>query len=124
MNEIPFRRVLYGQQKVTRTLDMLDLSSIWDALQPLATNRNEEVSRIAKDVLSERIRRNISRILYLYKDDAYKYEQECRMVRSVLEIAEGDITFEPIDDLDSPHSIRHYYHDNSLRIDTFWLPRV
>ena len=117
VNEIPFRRVLYGQQKVTRTLDMLDLSSIWDALQPLATNRNEEVSRIAKDVLSERIRRNISRILYLYKDDAYKYEQECRMVRSVLEIAEGDITFEPIDDLDSPHSIRHYYHDNSLSID-------
>ena len=117
VNEIPFRRVLYGQQKVNRSLDILDLTSIWNALQPLATNRNEEVSRIARDVLSERIRRNISRILYLYKDDAYKYEQECRMVRSVLEISDGDITFEPIDDLALPHSIRHYFHDSALSID-------
>ena len=78
VRDIPFRRVLYGQEKVTRALDTLDLTSIWNALQPLTTDRNERVSSTATDILSERIRRNITRILYLYKDDAYKYEQECK----------------------------------------------
>ncbi len=112
-----FRRVLYGQQKVTRTLKRLDLTSLWNSLKPLATNRNQEVSRTARDMLSELIRRNIARILYLYKDDAYKYEQECRMVRSVLEITDEDIFFEPLKERDSPHNIRHYYHDSDLSID-------
>ena len=117
VSDIPFRRVLYGQEKVKGALDTLDLTSIWNALQLLATARNERVSSTATDILSERIRRIIARILYLYKDDAYEYEQECRTVRSVLEIDESDIRFEPLDKMASPHSIRHYYQDSALSID-------
>ena len=112
-----FRRVLYGQESVTRTLDQLDLTSIWNCLNPLTDNRKQEVSRTAHDMLSEAMRRNIARILYLYKDDAYKYEQECRVVKSVLEITDGDIRFERLEQLTSPHSIRHYYQDSDLSID-------
>ena len=112
-----FRRVLYGQQKVTRTLERLELTSIWNCLDLLTDNRNQDVSRIAHNLLSEVMRKNVARILYLYKDDAYKYEQECRVVKSVLEIPDGDIGFERLEQLASPHSLRHYYHDNDLSID-------
>ena len=123
VRDIPFRRVLYGQEKVTRALDTLDLTSIWNVLEPLTTDRNERVGSAARDILSERIRRNITRILYLYKDDAYKYEQECRMVKAALEVAEGDIRFEPLDEVASPHTIRHYYQDSALRIDNILVTR-
>ena len=117
VRDIPLRRVLYGQEEVARALDTLELTSIWNALCPLTAYQNEKVSGAATDLLSERIRKNITRILYLYKDDAYKYEQECRIVKSALEVGEGDIRFEPLDDVVSPHSIRHYYQDRALRID-------
>ena len=123
VRDIPFRRVLYGKDNVTRALDTLDLGSIWSALQPLTTDRNERVSSAAREILSERIRKNITRILYLYKDDAYKYEQECRMVKAALEVDEGDIRFEPLDQVASPHSIRHYYQDSALRIDNILVTR-
>ena len=112
-----FRRVLYGQQDVTRTLERLDLTSIWDCLNPLTNNPNQEVCRTARDTLAEITKINIARILYLYKDDAYKYEQECRAVKSILEIADGDIQFERLEHLASPDSIRHYYEDSDLSID-------
>ena len=112
-----FRRVLYGQQEVARTLEGLDLTAIWNCLEPLTNNRDQEVSRIAHDLLSEVMRKNIARILYLYKDDAYKYEQECRAVKSVLEVADEDIRFERLEQLASPQSLRHYYHDSDLSID-------
>ena len=112
-----FRRVLYGQQEVIRTLERLDLVPIWNCLNSLTNNENPEVSRTANDVLSEVMRRNVARILFLYKDNAYKYEQECRKVKSVLEIADGDIEFERLDQLASPHSIRHYYEDSDLSVD-------
>ena len=117
MSRIPFRRVLYGQQQVTLTLDRLDPTSIWNCLNPLTNNPNQEFSGITHDLLSEIMRNNIARILYLYKDDAYKYEQECRTVKSVLEIADEDIRFERLERLASPDSIRHYYEDSDLRID-------
>ena len=99
-------------------MDTLDLTTIWKCLIPLTNNRNQEVSRTAHNVLSQEMKRNIARILYLYKDDAYKYEQECRAVKSVLEIDEGDIRFERLEHLASPHSLRHYYHDSDLSIDS------
>ena len=123
VRDIPFRRVLYGQEEVTCALETLDLTSIWNALHPLTTYRNEKVSSTATDILSERIRKNITRILYLYKDDAYKYEQECRMVKSALEVGEGDIRFKPLDNVSSPHSIRHYYQDRALSIDNILVTR-
>ena len=112
-----FRRVLYGQEKATRTLERLDLSSIWNCLDPLIDNRNQVVSRVAEVLLSEVMRKNMARILYLYKDDAYKYEQECRAVKSVLEIDDEDIRFERLEQLASPQSLRHYYDDSDLSID-------
>ena len=117
VSRIPFRRVLYGQQQVTRTLGRLDLTSIWNCLNPLTNNQNQEVSGIAHSLLSEIMRNNIARILYLYKDDAYKYEQECRTVKSVLEIDDEDIRFERLERLASPDGIRHYYEDSDLSID-------
>ena len=112
-----FRRVLYGQENATRTVERLDLSSIWNCLSPLVDNRNQVVSRVAGVLLSEVMRKNIARILYLYKDNAYKYEQECRAVKSVLEIDVEEIQFERLEQFASPQSLRHYYHDSDLRID-------
>ncbi len=117
VSRIPFRRVLYGQKQVTRTLDRLNLTSIWHRLKLLTNNQKQEVSDIIHDLLSEIMRKNIARVLYLYKDDAYKYEQECRAVKSVLEIADGDIRFERLERLASLDSIRHYYEDSDLSID-------
>lgn len=123
VRDIPFRRVLYGQEKATRALEALDLTSIWNVLQPLTAGRDERVNSAIRDILSERIRRNITRILYLYKDDAYEYEQECRMVKAALEVDEGDIRFEPLDEAASPHSIRHYYQDSALSIENILVTR-
>ena len=112
-----FRRVLYGQENATRTLEILDLPSIWSCLDPLTNHRNEVLSRVAQVLLSEFMRKNIAQILFLYKDDAYKYEQECRAVKSVLEIRDEDIHFERLEQLASPRSLRHYHHDSDLSID-------
>ncbi len=112
-----FRRVLYGQQNATRTLEILDLPSIWSRLEPLTDHSNHVVSRVAQGLLSESMRRNVARILYLYKADAYKYEQECRAVKSVLEIPDEDIHFERLEQFASPRSLRHYYNNSDLRID-------
>ena len=108
-----FRRVLYGQAEVNRTLKALDLPAIQICLKRLTDHSSEAGER-----LSNAIWGNLARIRYLYKGEAYDYEHECRLVRSALDIAEeSEIHFDPVKEGDSSYRVRHYYEDTDLRLD-------
>ena len=112
-----FRRVVYGRKYAKRTVQSLDLASIWNLLKPLMDGRDRAFRRAATEILSEAMWRNLARIRYLYKDDSYDYEQECRLVRSVLDVKKEEACFESWEATDIQLSIRHYYEDEDLRID-------
>ena len=111
-----FRQVLYGKDKVIRALEILDLPSICNCLQPLTDSGVESFRDTARRMLSESVWENLERIRYLYKDEAYEYEQECRLVISELDVPEGEIRFDPVEQPASSHRFRHYYQHNDLRI--------
>ena len=79
-----FRRILYGKEAANNTLEKLNLQLIWQLLSSLEPKTIKDNQTVHK-VLAEIIRKNIDRILYLYKSDAYYYEKECRIVKSILE---------------------------------------
>ena len=117
VNSKRFRRVRYGQDNATRTADILALRSIWNCLDPLTGSRDRELRCAAIEVFSEAMWKNLARIAYLYKDDSYSYEQECRLVRSVVDVPEGSVCFESVEGAASPDRTRHYYQDDDLRLD-------
>ena len=117
VNNERFQRILYGQDNATHSAQMLELQSIWNLLNPLTGSQHRELRRTANEVLSEAMWNNLAQIGYLYKDDSYEYERECRLVRSVVDIPEGDVYFQPVEPRASPQSNRHYYQDNDLSMD-------
>ena len=112
-----FRHVLYGNEDVVRTAYKLDLRRLLNALSPFTNGNNAHFMLIARKSISDVIWRNISEILYLYKREAYDYEKECRMIRSVLDIPKNDIRFSDSSGLNSSLGPRHYLWDNHLKID-------
>ena len=112
-----FRRVVYGQQYAKCAAQSLDLRSVWNLLKPLMESQDRAFSSAATEILSGAMWKNLARMRYLYKDASYNYEQECRLVRSVLEVNKGEAHFEPLGSTESPYNIRHYYEDEDLRID-------
>lgn len=117
VNSRRFRRVCYGQHNAARTADILALRSIWNCLDPLTASQDQELSSAAIEVFSEAMWSNLAQIAYLYKDDSYSYEQECRLVRSVVDVPEGSVYFESVGEADSSDRTRHYYQDDDLRMD-------
>ena len=112
-----FQRVLYGKHNVNRALEMLDLQSICNCLEPLTGSTVQSFRGTARRMLSETVWRNLARIRYLYKDNAYRYEQECRLVSSELDLQEDDVHFDPVVKSASTHRFRHYHQHNDLKID-------
>ena len=108
-----FRQVLYGQPDAQHTMDVLDISSILDCIKPLTDIRPAELKRIHQAIWA-----NLERIRYLYKGEAYCYEHECRLVKSVIDVdLANEVTFEPEGQPGSSFRIRHYYENEDLRID-------
>ena len=67
------RRVLYGEKPVAATRDLL--LPILDVVQPLA----QRYESLRKE-MSNTIWRRLEAIRFLYKNSAYKFEKECRVV--------------------------------------------
>ena len=109
-----FRQVLYGEKDAKRSakiLTNLNFTPIRQCLSPLTKNENQAVCRIANKVFSRELAKTrqagVDGISYLYKDEAYIHEQECRAVKLNSEINNKEICF------DYP---RHYFNDNKLSI--------
>ena len=67
--------------------------------------------------MAEVVWESLERIRYLYKNEAYEYENECRFVVAESNILDKDkICFEYQDRNNSPARIRHYYEHEELGI--------
>lgn len=106
------RRVNYGRLGVVSAQEILE-----PALQSLAILRHENLSRNVKRKLRCFLWDSLKEVSYLYKDQAYAYENECRFVLSEPPSSSGhDVHFEYETDRRKPPRIRHYCNDNALEI--------
>ena len=103
------RKVLYGTDEVDSTVKML--LSVLDVLYPLI-NLDNDIDRI----LIDSVWKSLEIIRYLYKDEAYEYEKEARIVVHKLRIHETDLSFEYNDYENLFPYIRHYYQDERLKV--------
>ena len=121
------RKILYGQEEVVKTLKKLDLKSIKECIGPIIKG-NEKTHRVTKDVIYRAAMESLAQIMYLYKDGGFDYEQECRVVKSSIDIpnvearkngqahTHKDVRFELLEGAQQYCSLRHYHHDRNLMI--------
>lgn len=107
-------KVLYGSDSVKETIQQLDVVSILRTLDPLIDVPDPLIQEQVRAKLSETVWQNTARIAYLYKDSAYNYEKECRLVEPARYIPDG-VNFQFIEHLDGYGQLRHYYEDDTLR---------
>ena len=117
VNHKPFQKVLYGGQKAARTIEELGLQCIVDSLHPLTGHPDPKWKSLSQKVVAETVWANLASIRYLYKGEAYDYEQECRLVKAGRDVPGADAHFERIDSGDRLETVRHYYLDGDLKID-------
>ena len=111
------RKVLYGadedkctEEILQRILDILD-----NALKPLISIGERSLKEKVREKLAEVIWRYLEKIRYLYKSEAYSYEQECRFVIPELDTKKDKICFEYQEQNNSP-DVRHYYEHEDLKV--------
>lgn len=105
------REVLYGEQKTKPSAEKI--LPILDELRPLIDADDLPTRKHARERLAEVVWRALDQIRYLYKDEAYKYENECRFV---LTMKEDNVRFEYHDRGDFPPRLRHYIEHEDLGI--------
>ncbi len=112
------RKVLYGDCKVNSTWkDLLTvLDDLYSVLDPLLNIDKQSLKEIIQKNLAEVIWKSLARLRYLYKSEAYRYEQECRFVIPELDADKDKICFEDKEHDNSPLHIRHYYEDDALKV--------
>ena len=103
------QKVLYGSEEVKSTAEAL--MPVLNLLDPLLEIDNS----LIREQLAEIVWKALERIRYLYKSEAYRYEQECRFVLLESDIEKDKIRFEYQDRNNSPR-IRHYYEHEALQI--------
>lgn len=110
------RKVLYGADKVKCTGKTL--RPVLEAIHPLVSIRKRSLKEKVREKLAEAVWKSLARLQYLYKSEAYRYEQECRFVIPELEIVNKDkINFEYKKQNNSPPYLRHYYEDDALALE-------
>ncbi len=103
------RKVLYGADAARVTeCAILPILAI---LSPLA-GIDEHTQRI----LTEAIWEPLERVRYLYKSEAYDYEDEHRFVVHKSDVDEGDICFDYSGNGDGQMRVRHYCEQEDLNI--------
>ena len=117
VNHQRFRKVLYGEDKAARTIGDLNLQRIVNSLSPLTSHPEPKWRSLSRRVVAECVWGNLASIRYLYKDEAYGYEQECRLVEAARDVPRDDVHFEQVGSADQLDTVRHYYHDCDLRVD-------
>ena len=113
-------RVAYGGAGAKATIKKLApaLKLLSSIIQTKAISTSKHRKYIEESI-AKTIWRSIERIRYLYKSDAYKYENECRFIRTKSDIDKDKnkkIRYECLDDNRSSVRIRHYYEDEKLSI--------
>ncbi len=110
------RKVLYGTDKVKCTDLLLKsvLDLLYDSLSPLISIPEQpiDVQELTGIVVG-----HLEKIRYLYKDEAYQYEKECRFVFPESDTDKEQICFEYGGQCNTPTRIRHYYEDKDLEIE-------
>ena len=109
------QRVLYGDDDAKRTAEELALQPLWTLLKALVEDPTLAFGGETQRTLSDAIWNSFAAIRYLYKNEAYRYEQECRLVKSILDVNKDDIHFEPKRQTSATTSVRHYYQDGDLQ---------
>ena len=105
-------KVLYGEDKKD-TIERLQV--ILDMLQPLVDIDNLTIRNKIQEELAKTIWKSLEKIRYLYKSDAYKYENEYRFVILESDIDKDKIHMEYQDRNNFPARIRHYCEHDSLQ---------
>lgn len=113
------RKVLYGADEVNSTWKALltVLDDLYSVLDPLLNIDKQSLKEIIQKNLAEAIWKSLARLQYLYKSEAYEYEQECRFVIPELDADKDKICFEYQKQNNSPTRIRHYYEDDALKVE-------
>ena len=104
------RKVLYGAKSVTSSVERIqqNLVPALDALESLAS-----IGWI-KRILADAVWKNLAKVQYLFKSEAYRYERECRIVVTDLEIDSQEIVFQVEERNGSLARVRHYVEDKAL----------
>ena len=105
------RRVLYGEGPVAVTREQL--LPILDVVQPLA-ERYESL----REEMSGTIWRRLEAVRFLYKNSAYKFEKECRVVLTTDSPGydQDRVRFEPREDGGPLSRVRHFYEMDELAL--------
>ena len=114
--------VFYGQQKTRTTVCRLE--NILNHLDPLIKNNELPDAINIKQEIAKIIWKSLEKIRYLYKSEAYKYENECRFIRTESDTSKDKngnkenrkIYYEYLDNNGAPARLRHYYEDENLKI--------
>ena len=116
-------KVLYGRDPATETIKILDvvakerLPIIRDCINPLMEIGDERNIVDTKNIIERTILNEIESIKYLYKSEAYDYEQEYRFIMTETEIGNannGEVKFEYNDTTKGRKTARHYYEHEEL----------
>ena len=105
------RRVLYGEGQVEPTRDLL--LPVLDVLQPVA----ERYESLRKEI-SGTIWRRLEAVRFLYKNSAYDFEKECRVVLTTDSPGydQDRVRFEPRDDGGGLSRVKHFYEMDELAL--------
>ena len=109
--EVLLRKVKYGQSGMEDARRLI--LPVLDAVTPLA-QANENFGR----AISETILRGLESVRYLYKEQAYHHEGECRVLKPGNPTGiEGDnVRFETFEQDGAPSRVRHYREDRGLAL--------
>ncbi len=105
------RRVFYEEEQVAVTREQL--SPVLDVVQPLA----QRYESLRKE-MSNTIWRRLEPIRFLYKNSAYKFEKECRVVLTTDSPGydHSRVRFEPRENGGAPSRVRHFYEMDKLAL--------
>lgn len=109
-------KVFYKTEELIDTVNIL--RPFLDLLNPLLEISNPDIRKQIKVILSKCVWKSLERLCYLYKNQAYKYENECRLIVLNSEIVDRDrIHIEYKYGIDSQPQLRHYYQHKDLQIE-------
>ena len=106
------RKILYGRQHVQAARGVL--LPFLDIINPLVTGGASPSRNLRRTALGTAVWRVLAKVKYLYKNDAYCYERECRVVVPESEVQPKRVAFEHEKTNGSIFRIRHYVEDPDL----------
>ena len=103
------RKVLYGPEAVQKT--RMVLLPVFEILDRLA-----RIDDTVREHMATTVWHALGAIRYLYKDQAYEYENECRFVIPSVEVKPHEVSFDYGDSARLPARVRHYYKHEALSL--------